>query len=375
MIVGVDARVANETARAGVGHYCHELLKALALLREDVALRVYLDRFPESHFPVSEAEAELLVLGHKRGWNQRVLGRKLRRNPPDVFFAPTAQIPLFIPCPVVATIHDLAFFEFGEQFTWSTRHRSQIQTRYAVRRAQHLLAVSETTKADLIKRFHLPPEFITVTPHGVSGDFRPMHGQDAVARVRKVYNLPERYILYVGRIQPRKNIQRLIDAFATLREHMPGLPHRLVIAGDRGWMDDPIFEHARKSPAAECIQFIGYVERPDLAPLIAQADVLTLVSLWEGFGMPVVEAMASGTAVVVSNCSSLPEVVGDAGITVDPYDVDAIASAIQAILENEDLRHGLERKALERAAQFTWQRSARLTLEALRSVAPASSRT
>jgi len=370
----VDARAANDRVRAGVGNYCNELLRAMAPLAADDVLRLYLDAPPGGHFPGSGGTTEVAVLPKGRGWNQRILGRELRRNPPDVFFAPVLQVPLFIPCPVVGTVHDLAAFGFGGQFTWAMRHRSRLQTRYAVRRAQHLLAVSDATKADLIGRFHLSPDCITVTPHGVSEIFRPAGGREDAERLRGSYDLPDRYILYVGRIQPRKNLHRLIDAFAKIRHEAPDLPHRLILAGDRGWMDAPILEHARTSPATDFIQFIGHVDQCDLAPLMAHADMLALVSLWEGFGMPVLEAMACGTAVVVSNCSSLPEVVGDAGLTVDPYDVDAIASAIRSILDNDDLRDRLERRGLERAPEFTWERSARLTLEALRSVASAQVR-
>lgn len=369
LVISIDARAANDRVRAGVGRYCNELLRAMGPLAGDDVLRIYLDAQPADCFPAIGGNAEIVVLEKRRGWNQRVLGRELRRNPPDVFFAPVLQIPVLARCPVVAMVHDLAYFEFGGQFTWSTRTRGRLLARYAVRRAQHLLALSQATKNDLLDRFQISSEFVTTTLLGVSKDFHPARARDDILRLRKTYGLPDRYVLYVGRIQPRKNIERLIDAFGSLRADVTGLQHGLVIAGDRGWMDGPIFEHARRSPAADSIHFVGHVDQNDLGPLMAHADVLALVSLWEGFGMPVVEAMACGTAVVVSNCSSLPEVAGDAALTVDPYDVDAIASAIRAVVTNDELRRDLVRRGLQRAAQFTWERTAQLTLDVLRNVA------
>ncbi len=365
LIVGVDARVANETVRAGVGNYCYEVLKALAPLCGDLILRLYLDRFPLPHFPVSNVGAEIRVLERRRGWSQRVLGRELRRNPPDIFFAPTTQIPLLIPCPVVATMHDLAFFEFGEYFTRSTRFRSRMQARYAARRASHFFAISNATKQDMIRRFGLSPEAVTVTHMGVSERFRPCDDPRRLEQLRATHDLPQRYILYVGRLQPRKNIERLIDAFAKVRTRRPNLPHHLVIAGDRGWMYERVYARAEASSAAPFITFPGFVPETDLPTLMSGADALALVSLWEGFGMPVAEAMACGTAVLTSNCSSLPEVIGDAGLTVDPWDVTAIADALELMLTDDALRHKLEIKGLERATQFTWVDAAQKTHDAL----------
>ncbi len=369
MVIGIDGRAANEASRSGVGRYCYELLQRLAPYSGDIGFRIYLDRTPQPFFPIQDGSVEIRVLPRKRGWLQRVLGHELRSDPPDVFFAPVMQVPFFVPPPVVVAIHDLACFDYGRQFTWSTRYRTRILARYAVRRAQHVLAISDCTKHDLIRRFPMPSERVTVTPLGVADEFRKTPSRELIQEVRDRLALPDRYILYVGRLQPRKNIVRLIDAFAALRRDAPDIGVNLVIAGGRGWMYDEIYERARRSPVANSIQFLGYVGEMDLPALVAGAEAFVLVSLWEGFGIPVVEAMASGTAVITSNTSSLPEVVGDAGITVDPYDENAIADALRTVLENDELRSRLEAKGRERSKQFTWERCAKMTFDALAAVA------
>jgi glycosyltransferase involved in cell wall biosynthesis len=176
-------------------------------------------------------------------------------------------------------------------------------------------------------------------------------------------------VLYLGRIQPRKNLDRLIDAFSETAARHPELPHHLVLAGDRGWMDQPIREKARRSPAADRIHFTGFIDEEDLAALISAADALALVSLWEGFGLPIIEAMACGTAVITSDCSSLPEVAGDAALIVNPEDTGAISAALDRLLRDQSRRHELEEKGFERARAFTWEKTAQRVMDAVKRLA------
>ena len=364
-ILGVDARAANVATRAGVGTYCHELLRAMAPMCHTCTLRLYLDRPPLADFPLGGEQAEIRILPSTWAWTQRALRQELRRDPPDVFFAPSTQVPLGVKCPIAVTVHDLAFFDFGRHFTWETRTRSRLQARHAVRRADHILAVSESTRGELNRLLKVSPDKVTVTQHGVSAAYFATPNESVMDSLRARYALPEKYILYVGRLQPRKNIERLIDAFALLRAAHQELSQHLVIVGDKGWMYDEIFQRAQSSPFSEQIQFLGFVAEEHLPELMRGADVFALVSLWEGFGIPVIEAMACGTAVVTSNCSSLPEVVGDAAVTVDPYSVEDIAEGLTQVLTQEGLREDLETRGRERARGFTWQETAERTLEVL----------
>ncbi|MCC6490038.1 MAG: glycosyltransferase family 4 protein [Candidatus Hydrogenedentes bacterium] len=372
MILGVDARAANAERRAGTGTYCCELLRALAPLCGVHTLRLYLDAPPRAGFPIGEGQAEFRILPPAWGWTQRALRAELRREPPDVFLAPTMQVPFGVPCLVAVTVHDLAFFDFGRYFTWGGRLRSIVQARYATRRADHIFAVSESARDELTRILRVPRERITVTPHGVSAAFSSAPDELAQCALPSTYALPERYILYVGRLQPRKNIERLINAFEILRRSHPDLPHDLVIAGDKGWLYDQIFLKAQASVFADRIHFLGFVPAELLPNLMQRADVFALVSLWEGFGIPVIEAMACGTAVVASNCSSLPEVAGDAAVLVDPYSVEAIAAGLAAVLTQEQFRADLSTRGRERARNFSWRTAAERTLEVLLRLAESS---
>ncbi|MCC6696964.1 MAG: glycosyltransferase family 4 protein [Candidatus Hydrogenedentes bacterium] len=371
-VIGVDARAANSERRAGIGTYCCELLRAIGPLCREGTLRVYLDHAPLAGFPLDADYADFRILPSTWAWTQRALRSELRRDPPDVFLAPTMQVPFGVPCPIAVTVHDLAFFDFGQYFTWRTRLRSVVQARHAVRRADHIFAVSESARDELARKLGIPHERVTVTPHGVSAAFTSIQDETASFELRSTYRLPEKYILYVGRLQPRKNIERLIGAFETLLMSHPDLPHDLVVAGDKGWLCDQIFQKAQSSACSDRIHLLGFVSADHLPSLMRGADVFALVSLWEGFGIPVIEAMACGTAVVASNCSSLPEVAGDAAVLVDPYSVESIAAGLAAVLTQDQFRADLEARGRERAHKFSWQTTAERTLEVLLRLAEGS---
>lgn len=365
MILGIDGRLANEEKRAGVGAYCTELLRALSAQGGDIRLRIYLDAPARHEFPVSADQAEFRILPRRRFWTYRVLARELRADPPDVYLSPVMQLPFGCPCPAIATVHDLAVMTFGAHFTWRRRIPGRLQARHVVRSAAHLIADSQATQRDLRTYFHVPDTRISVAWAGCSAPFRQPPEAEAIRRVREKHALPERFVLYVGRLQPRKNIARLVEAFARLRARRPGLPHHLILAGGEGWLSHGIHRAVEASSAREYIRFTGFIPEEDLPPLMAAADVLALVSLWEGFGLPVVEAMACGTAVLTSTTSSLPEVAGDAAALVDPYDVDAISAALERLLTDDAYRHDLEARGPAQAAKFTWEATARTVLDAV----------
>ncbi len=364
-VLGIDARLANETQRAGVGNFCTEMLRALPAVAASWRLRLYLDRPPGQDFPLAPDQYEARILPPRRFWTHRALGAELRRDPPEVFYSPVMQLPVACPGPTLATVHDLAFRDFTEHFTWRQRSIAGLQARHVARHATHLCADSEATRADLHRLFQIPPDRITVTLAGVSPRFAPLRDPAALAALRAKYGLPERFVLYVGRIQPRKNIVRLLQAFEQTAARCPELPHALVIAGGKGWIYDEIYATAESSPLRDRILFPGFVAEEDLPGLMSAADLLALVSLWEGFGLPVLEAMACGTAVITSNCSSLPEVAGDAAVQVDPYAVDAIAAALRGLLMNDARRATLAAQGMDRAATFTWQAAATRLMDAV----------
>jgi glycosyltransferase involved in cell wall biosynthesis len=247
--------------------------------------------------------------------------------------------------------------------------------RAAVRRADHLLAISEHTRRDLIDLLGAPPAGVTVTHCGVDPTFRPLDAAQ-VAAWRARYGLPERFILYVGTLEPRKNVPRLLDAYARLRRRGPVPP--LVLVGGRGWRHAAIDARLAALGLGDAVRFLGYVPAAELPLCYNAAGVFVYPSLYEGFGLPPLEALACGTPVVTSNAASLPEAVGDAAVLVDPRDPAALADALAAALADEPLRQRLRAAGLAQARRFSWRRMAEQTLAVYHDVqqltAPAAQR-
>jgi len=254
------------------------------------------------------------------------------------------------------TVHDLSFARTPETATPGLRAYLNAVVPRSVGRADHVLADSEATRQDLLELCQTPPDKISVLYSGVDSRFRPITDAAELARIRDRYSIgSEPFILSVGTIQPRKNYERLIEAFR--RSEIEGV--RLVIAGGKGWLDQPIYQQAAASGLGKRIQFLGFVDDEDLPALYSAADVFAFPSLYEGFGLPALEAMACGTPVVTSNVSSLPEVVGDAAVTIDPLDVDALAGALAMAVADSALRDNLIASGLEQAKRFSWANAAR----------------
>jgi glycosyltransferase involved in cell wall biosynthesis len=231
----------------------------------------------------------------------------------------------------------------------------------SVRRADVVLADSECTRADAIDLLGVDPAHVQVIYPGVEQRFRPVQDTNALDAVRSRYRLPARFVLGLGTLQPRKNFERLIEAYARLKEEA-GSEVNLVIAGGAGWMYEGIFGRVQELGVQDAVCFPGYVADEDLPALYTLAELFVFPSLYEGFGLPPLEAMACGTPVVTSSASSLPEVVGDAALMVDPLDVAALAEAIQRVLSDTDLRNGMIRQGQEQARCFTWSGAAQKLL-------------
>jgi glycosyltransferase involved in cell wall biosynthesis len=290
------------------------------------------------------------------------LAAELRRRPVDILHVQYTAPP-FVPCKVVTMIHDLSFEHLPETF----KRRSWMQMRLTVRRtaraAAHVVTDSDFSREDILRTYKLEPERVTTTPLAASSFFKPVEDQEEIRRVREKYGITGDYLLAVGSIQPRKNIPRLIKAYASLwREHaLPSLP-KLVIAGKRAWLYDETLRAAGDSIARDNIIFTDYVPEADLPALYTGAICFIYPSYFEGFGIPLLEAMRCGTPTITSDRTCFPEVVGDAGLMVDTLDEKAIAGAIMKLLSDEGLRKELRAKGFKRAALFDWRETARLTL-------------
>ena len=356
--------------RAGLGRYASSLIRAL--VRRD---RVDPDRSAYALFynrergisPLAGLDhlpRSTVALGYKP-WRMLVWAGQLARVgfdrllPDGGLFHATEHLLLPLrSVPTVLTVHDLIFRHLPEHHKPLNRWYLNWALPLYCRRATHIIAVSDCTRCDLTTSYDVDPGKISVIHEAADPRFAPQL-PERVAEVRERYGLPERYVLFVGTLEPRKNLTRLLHAFEKLCRD--GSCDGLVLVGKRGWLYDDFFAELERSPAREEVILPGYVPDGDLPAFYAGAQVLAFPSLYEGFGLPVLEAMASGTPVACSGTSSLPEVVGDAALTFDPTNEEAILEALRQLVDSPGLRRELAERGLVRAAQFSWDRVAAQT--------------
>ncbi len=356
-------------SHAGVGRYAQELACALVALGSGEEFSFfYTDpkgRRPEP--PLDTLPRKTLRWSNKR-WRLSVLLATLvgvgmdRRFPAcDVFHATDYVLPPLNRPASVLTIYDLTVWLFPEYHLPLNRWFLRLLLPRFARRADAVIAISENTRRDVVRLFHISPEKVGVTCLGVDSVYRPIRDEEELARVREKYKLPNRYILYFGTIEPRKNLVSLLQAYRSLLTQSKELPD-LVIGGRKGWLHEPISRSIRELGLEARVHFTDWVEDKDIPALMSGATVFVYPSFYEGFGLPPLEAMACGTPVICSNTSSLPEVVGDGGMLVEPHDLSALANAMDRVLADQDLRAGLTARGLAQARRFSWERAARETL-------------
>jgi glycosyltransferase involved in cell wall biosynthesis len=369
MLIGIDASRAVAAERTGTENYALYLIRALVALGSAHRFRLYLNRPPPDGLLPRGEGVEWRVIPFPRLWTHLCLAWEVARHPPDVLFVPSHVLPLVCPRRAVATVHDLGYLHYPQAHTrwsrwylgWSTRHNARV--------ARRVIVDSLATRDDLERQYGIDPtKMVLAYPTGAQG-LAPVADPAKVALVRQRYDTGARYVLYVGTLQPRKNLETLVRAFARLARE-GGLPRdaRLVLAGRRGWLAEGLDRAIAASGCADRIVVPGYVAAEDLAALLSGALAFVLPSWYEGFGLPVLEAMACGTPVICSRVSSLPEVAGDAAFLFDPSDERALASALARLAGDPALRAELAVRGLRRARTFTWERCAEIVLATLESV-------
>jgi len=375
MRVGIDYTAAVRQ-RAGIGRYTRELVGALLRLPSPHRYILFAAtgglRIADSGLPSAICNLRTVPLSDDwlaRLWHrarlpipvEAVIGRV------DLFYSPDFVLPPTLPrARTVLTVHDLSFLLYPDHFVPKLVRYLQRVVPRSVARADRVLADSEATRADLIRSLGVPAEKVEVLYSGVDPRFRPEPEPKERERLRARYGVGDRpYIFSVGTLQPRKNFVRLIRAFARLRPEA-----HLLIAGGRGWLYEAILAEAEKH--RDRVHILGFVDDVDLPALYRGARLFVFPSFYEGFGLPVLEAMACGVPVVCSNASSLPEVAGDAALLVDPYDEEGLTAAMEQVLEDPALRDEMAAKGLQQAARFTWDRAARQLLKVLSDLTPDS---
>jgi glycosyltransferase involved in cell wall biosynthesis len=296
------------------------------------------------------------------------LSAELRRRPVDLLHVQYTAPPL-APCPVVATIHDLSFEHLPQTFKRRSWMQLRLTVRRTARRAAHVITPSESTRRDVVGTYGLRPERVSVIPLAAAPHFRPVTDKGELARVLGRYGIEGEYFLAVGSIQPRKNLARLVAAYSDLRRKRPrsNLP-QLVLVGRQAWLYGETLRAIEEHGVHDSTILTGYVSESDLPALYSGAICFAYPSYFEGFGLPPLEAMRCGTPVITGNLTSLPEVVGDAGLLIDPFDTGALAAALARLFDDADLRAELRARSLARSSAFDWRETARRTLEVYRSI-------
>jgi len=351
--------------RSGTGRYTMELARRLPGLANDVEVSIFWPSDIAAPAPIHSVKTPFVIgnagTATARIWLDQVgICRIARDTGAELLHFPANIGLLHRKARSVLTIHDLSFFRNPDWYRFERAAYYRFAVKRSARMASRLIADSAATARDLREFLNVPDDRIDVVPLGVDESFRPAVDEDK-ERVRRKYSLPPRFFLFIGTLEPRKNLVRLIEAWTRISADCD---QDLVLAGRRGWKVEPILEAISRSSTKQRIHLPDFVAQEDLPALLSTASTFVWPSLWEGFGLPPLEAMACGTPVITSNTSSLPEVVGAAALKVDPEDVHALADAMKRLAVDPALRAQLSAAGLKRAAEFTWEQTARLTLDA-----------
>jgi len=363
MRVALDA-IPLVAAKTGVGHYTDALAEWLARIHSEHQYNLVspfdfdFDNCNGSR-PKNLSKQFIPVRSLFRKWWLIGLPALLRIYHVDVFHGTNYCIPVFAPCPTVVTIHDLSLFTQSHTHEEANVRRGKRRVPIMARRASRIIAPSEWTKREVIRRLRIRPEKIRVIHEAAREGMKPLPF-DLCRNALDRHQVRRPYLLYVGTIEPRKNLLTLIRAYDELLRATPHRP-QLVLCGGRGWLCDEVFKLVEDLKLQDQVRFTGYVEDTDLPALYSAAEAFIYPSLYEGFGLPPLEAMACGAPVITSNVSSLPEVVGAAGLMHDPNDHRALAQKIAELLGDETAREHFKREGLKQAARFSWERAARET--------------
>lgn len=362
MIIGIDGNEANVTERVGVSMYTLNILREFyKSASEQTRFVIYLRKSPLSDLPEANENFKYVVIPGSVAWSQVFFPTYLATHKkPDVLLCPAHYIPRFSSVKTVVVIHDVAYFYYPEEFLKKDLYKLENWTSYALNHSKKVISVSENTKKDIIKFYETPEVKIEVIHNGYNQ-------VDSVATPKEFKAPTAPYLLYVGTLQPRKNVAKLIEAFNILKNEHADL--KLYIVGKKGWLYDEIFARVTQLQLKDDVVFTGYVSESEKNALYKHAQAYVLPSLYEGFGNPPLEAMSAGCPVIVSNNSSLPEICGDACVYFDPSDTMDMVKSIGEVLSNKKLRASLKAKGIQRVKEFSWEKCAQKTLQVLKDVA------
>jgi len=361
MLIGIDANEANVTNRVGSNKFAYQVLKQLYSQDKHNNYRIYLKNKPLKDLPYVNSKWQYSVLQSTKLWTQwrLPLDLYLVKPRPDIFLTLGHYAPRFSPVPTIITIMDLAFLKFPQHFLKKDLHKLKNWTKYSAKNAKHIFTISQHSKQDIIKHYKIPFEKITVTYPAVD------HQRFQIkAKTSKYKN----YLLYLGTLQPRKNLLNLIKAYSQLPQQYSKF--KLIISGKKGWLYQELFKEVKRLKLENKVIFTGFVPEPDIPSLIKNAQLLILPSFYEGFGIPVIQSMSANTLVLVSKNSSLKEIVKNTGMYIDPpfAEKETKQGIIKALSLSEVKKQQLIKQAKKRARQFNWQKTGQKILEVIHEI-------
>lgn len=377
MLIGIDASRANHAQKTGVEWYAWHIIEQLKtqnaklktgesvqfVLYSDTPLTGSLGKLPENW------ESRVLHWPPKRLWTQVRLSWEMFRNPPDILFIPAHVVPLIHPKKTVMMVHDIAALQFPHTYNWFERWYTLWSAKYALKNLWKIITPSEFTKSELTKLSADSDKLsaIHVVHHGYDTRYKKIDDQNKIQDVLKKYNITRPFFLSVGRLETKKNTMNIVRAFTQYKINNKQLTinNQLILIGQPGHGYDEVKEAIVESAYKQDIRLLGWVSPEDVVPIMNAANVFVFPSLYEGFGLPILESFACGTPVIAGSGSSLEEVGGDAALYVDPKSTHDITMAMQKIVSDESTRQALIKKGLERVNNFSWEKSARETLDVL----------
>lgn len=372
IVIGIDASRANKIKKTGTEWYSYNLIQELKKItphHRDAGFILYSSEPLRGDLGILPPNWESRVLSWlpKRFWTQIRLSWEMWRRPPDILFIPAHTIPIIHPKRVITTCHDLGFINFSKAYGWLEKKYHKFALNFAVKNAEKIIAVSEFTKNELFKYTKVASEKVVVIYNSYDKEkYKLIDDKSVVEKVLEKYKIKEPYLLYIGRLETKKNMPGLVQAFSILKNNYESLHDlRLVLVGSRGFGYEEVKKKIERNNANSEIITPGWVDEEDLPYLLSSAELFVYPSFYEGFGIPILEAMATGVPVLASNIPALREVGGEAAYFIDPNSPEKIAEGIYKILSAENLKKDLIKNGLEQAQKFSWEKCARETIKLL----------
>ena len=360
MLIGIDASRVQKEEKTGTENYSASIISYIAEIDKSNKYVLYTNKEWMDVLPVN---FRVKQLKNKRLWTLAGLSKEMLKNSPDILFIPAHVMPYIFPKKTIVTIHDLAFKYFPKAYSLSSRLYLDWSTKFAVEHANKIIAVSQNTKNDLVRFYGVDPEKVFVVYHGIDQDYLTFDSKPDDKLILKKFGINRPYILFVGRLEPRKNVATLLKSFSMLTKEKK-LSHTLVLVGAEQ-KNSNIQKIIDREKIGDRVIRLGYISKKDLLPIFSNADMFVYPSLYEGFGFPILEAFSLGVPVIASNASSIPEVAGDAALLCDTSKPFTLASTMSRLLHDQNLKSRLIEKGKLQASKFSWQEAAKKTLEVI----------